>query len=225
MSLTLDGGMDGFSHCLEVYFGATGENADQIEEIALLGIELIVSGLGVLASNSDDMAAREQVALGTDLGGYAIMVGGTSGPHLNSFSLVKYLSHGRACALMNPYYTVFFTPAVKKQVRKFGAILQRYGYIDTDLEAAPEPELGRVVAEGMLSFNRHIGFPTTLGEIKGVDQTVIAKILQAAKDPQLEMKLKNMPVPLSSDLVDKYMGPILEAAWSGEINTIVMRDE
>jgi len=43
------------------------------------------------------------VALGTDLGGYAIMVGGTSGPHLNSFSLVKYVSHGRACALMNPY--------------------------------------------------------------------------------------------------------------------------
>jgi len=32
-----------------------------------------------------------------------------SGPHLNSFSLVKYLSHGRACALLNPYYTLFST--------------------------------------------------------------------------------------------------------------------
>ncbi len=224
MSLTLDGGMDGFSHCLEVYYGATGKNADKIEEIALLGIELIVSGLGHLASNHDDMAAREQVALGTDLGGYAIMVGGTNGPHLNSFSLVSYLSHGRACALMNPYYTVFFAPAVKKQIRKIGAILQRHGYIDTDFEAVPEPELGRVAAEGMLAFNRHIGFPTTLGEIEGIDQKVIAKILQAAKDPQLEMKLKNMPVPLSSELVDEYMGPILEAAWSGEINTIVTRD-
>ena len=35
-----------------------------------------------------------------------------------------------------------------------------------------------------------------------------------------EMKLKNMPIPLTSDLVDKYMGPILEAALNGDFNLI-----
>ncbi len=224
MSLTLDGGMDGFSHCIEVYLGAKGEGVDRIEKIALAGMELIVAGLALLADKPDDLPAREQVALGTDLGGYAIMVGGTSGPHLNSFSLVKYLSHGRACALMNPYYTVFFTPAVEERVRKIGDIFKRHGYIDADLEVLSARELGQTVAEGILSFNRQIGFPTTLAEIAGIDRAVIEKILTAAKDPQLESKLQNMPVPLTADLVDQYMGPVLEAAWSGELNKIVIRE-
>jgi alcohol dehydrogenase len=224
ISLTLDGGMDGFSHCIEVYLGAKGDGVERIEKIALSGIELIVAGLAVLAEKPDNSAAREQVALGTDLGGYAIMVGGTSGPHLNSFSLVKYLSHGRACALMNPYYTVFFTPAVEERVRKIGAIFKRRGYIDAGLDALSAKELGRTVAAGILSFNRKIGFPTTLAEIKGIDRAVLEKILTAAKDPQLESKLQNMPVPLTADLVDQYMGPVLAAAWSGDLGKIVLRD-
>jgi alcohol dehydrogenase len=34
------------------------------------------------------------------------------------------------------------------------------------------------------------------------------------------MKLKNMPVPLNAGLVDEFMGPILEAAWDGELEKI-----
>jgi alcohol dehydrogenase len=34
------------------------------------------------------------------------------------------------------------------------------------------------------------------------------------------MKLRNMPVPLHAGLVDQYMGPILEAAWTGEFGKI-----
>jgi alcohol dehydrogenase class IV len=224
MPLTLDGGMDGFSHCIEVYLGAKGDGIDRIEKIALLGMELIVAGLADLVQKPDDLAAREQVALGTDLGGYTIMVGGTSGPHLNSFSLVKYLSHGRACALMNPYYTVFFAPAVEARVRKIGEIFKRHGYINADLAALSARDLGQTVAKGILAFNRKIGFPTTLAEIEGIDRAVMKKILTAAKDPQLESKLQNMPVPLTADLVDQYMGPILAAAWSGELDNIVIRE-
>ena len=73
--------------------------------------------------------------MGTDLGGYAIMIGGTSGPHLNSFSLVDVLTHGRACALMNPYYTVFFAPAIENKLQMIGAIYKKYGYIDEDVNA------------------------------------------------------------------------------------------
>ena len=42
----------------------------------------------------------------------------------------------------------------------------------------------------------------------------------AAKDPQLDMKLKNMPVPLNAGLVDDYMGSILAAAWDGDLEKI-----
>lgn len=223
MPLTLDGGMDGLSHCLEVYLGARNGNLEEIENISLLGIELIVTGLKRLAEDQADMEGREQVALATDLGGFAIMLGGTSGPHLNSFSLVKYLTHGRACALMNPYYTVFFAPAVEERIRKIGSIFKKNGYIQSDLNRLSSLNLGKAVAEGMLSFNRSIGFPATLKEVGGIEKGVLNKILQAAKNPQLESKLQNMPVPLSADLVDTYMAPILEAAWEGDLDRIVIQ--
>jgi len=46
------------------------------------------------------------------------------------------------------------------------------------------------------------------------------RALEAAKDPQLRMKLQNMPVPLTAEMVDEYMGPILEAAQDGDLSLI-----
>ncbi|NOY43992.1 MAG: iron-containing alcohol dehydrogenase [Deltaproteobacteria bacterium] len=224
ISLTLDGGLDGVSHCLEVYLGAKGEAAATVEPIALTGIELILQGLPRLAKELSDKEGRELVALGTDLGGYAIMVGGTSGAHLNSFSFVKYLSHGRACALMNPYYTVFFSPAVEDRVRKVGEVYQRLGYGRADLGSLSGKDLGIAVAEAMIEFNRRIGFPTSLKEVDGLDREALEAALRAAKDPQLESKLQNMPVPLTTEDVDRYMGAVLEAAWEGDLRRIVLRE-
>jgi len=34
------------------------------------------------------------------------------------------------------------------------------------------------------------------------------------------MKLKNMPVPLTADMVDEYMKPVLEAALTGDFSAI-----
>ena len=48
------------------------------------------------------------------------MLGGTNGGHLTSFSLVDVLSHGRACAMTNPYYTVFFAPAIQQPLQAGG---------------------------------------------------------------------------------------------------------
>ena len=36
----------------------------------------------------------------------------------------------------------------------------------------------------------------------------------------IDMKLKNMPVPLNASLIDEYMGPILNAAKSGDLSLI-----
>jgi alcohol dehydrogenase len=44
----------------------------------------------------------------------------------------------------------------------------------------------------------------------------IDRALEAAKQPQLQMKLQNMPVPMSADTVDTAMRPVLEAARDGE---------
>lgn len=34
------------------------------------------------------------------------------------------------------------------------------------------------------------------------------------------MKLENMPVPLRAEMVDEYMGPVLEAAAGGRLELI-----
>ncbi|MFW5718987.1 MAG: hypothetical protein ACOCW0_02000 [Halanaerobium sp.] len=71
----------------------------------------------------------------------------------------------------------------------------------------------------MINFAKEINFPTTLLELDGFTDQHIARTLKAAKDPQLEMKLKNMLIPLDASMVDQYMAPILEAAkiWTSYI--------
>jgi alcohol dehydrogenase len=220
-ALTADGAMDGVSHILEVFYGAVDKvYYDKLAEIAKVGLSLIVNSLPKIENNPLDTEAREALCLGTDLGGYAIMLGGTNGGHLTSFSLVDILSHGRACALLNPYYTVFFAPAIEGPLRIVGTVLKDAGYISENLTNLKERDLGIAVANGMLSFAKAIDFPTTLSEVEGFTQAHIERALAAAKNPQLKMKLENMPIPLTAKMIDDYMSPILEAAKTGNVALI-----
>jgi alcohol dehydrogenase class IV len=219
-SLTMDGGLDGVAHCLEVLFGIPEDRLAEVRPVSLLGIELIVNELRAACADPENKTAREALGLGTDLGGYAIMIGGTNGAHLTSFSLVDILSHGRACALMNPYYTVFFAPAIPERIRLVGEIYKKAGYTSADLDSLTRGDLGRAVADAMLAQSVEIGFPTTLREVEGFSDEHITRALTAAKNPKLDSKLKNMPVSLSAELVDDYMAPVLEAAKQGDFNLI-----
>jgi alcohol dehydrogenase class IV len=220
-SLTADGALDGVSHALEVLYGAVGKPYySQMEEVAGEGIGLVVKYLPRVMQNPDDAEGREALGLATDLGGYAIMIGGTNGGHLTSFSLVDILSHGRACAIMNPYYTVFFAPAVEKPLKLVGRIFKEAGYTHADVDGLSGRELGVVVAEAMIAFEKSIGFPAILSQVPGFSDAHIERALTAAKNPQLKMKLENMPVPLTVEMVDEYMGPVLRAAKTGELDIV-----
>ncbi len=220
--LTLDGGLDGIAHSWEVLMGAVGKPFyEKAREIAELSIGLIVKSLPMAVRDGSDREARAALGLGTDLGGYAIMVGGTSGGHLGSFSLVDVLSHGRACAVLNPYYTVLFAPAIEEPLRIAGALYKQAGFIDVPLEGLKGRELGEAVAGGMVEFSRSLGFPTTLKEA-GATTNHIGRMVEAAKIPQLKSKLENMPLPMYVDKgdVDRLMKPTLEAAFTGELKSI-----
>jgi len=223
-ALTVDGAMDGLSHALEVLYGAVGRPYYQKAcEIAEVCIGLTVERLPAVMAEPRDKKAREALCLATDLGGYAIMVGGTNGGHLTSFSLVDILPHGRACAIMNPYYTVFFAPAIEEPLRLVGRIyreagLARHadgGLARADIDKLSGRKLGLAVAQAMFGLARRVGCPTRLSEVDGFSQAHIERALAAAKDPQLKMKLQNMPVPMTAEMVDRYMRPILEAARDG----------
>jgi len=225
LDVTLDGAFDGISHCLEVFYGIAAENYDLEKEIASTAIELIVKNTPKVVNDLQNTEAREALGLATDLGAYSIMVGGTNGGHLTSFSLVDASSHGRACGIMNIYYTVFFAPAIEDQLRVIGNIFKRNGYIEENIDKLEGRKLGEEVARGIISFAEEIDFPTTLSELDGFTDQHIERALKAAKDPQLEMKLKNMPIPLDASLVDEYMAPILEAAKTGDLSLIKNMEE
>jgi len=221
-AFTCDGAFDGLAHCLEVYYGAQGESFNKIEEIVLTGIELILASLETAVIDPTNLEAREALGLATDLGGYAIMLSGTNGAHLTSFSLVDILSHGRACALLNPYYTVFFAPAIQHQLHRLAELWAKYGLMSAESTTLEGRELGMAVAKGLIVLSKKVDFPTTLSEVKGMDDSHIEKALTAAKNPQLESKLNNMPIPLKASHVNKYMRPILQAALTGDFNLIKM---
>jgi alcohol dehydrogenase class IV len=219
-AFTMDGALDGVSHCFEVFLGIPAEKLERVRPVALLGIELILNHLRGVVADPGNLAGREALGLGTDLGGMSIMIGGTNGAHLTSFSLTDILPHGRACALMNPYYAVFFAPAIEDRIRAVGTMYRAAGYTKADFEHLRGRDLGLALAEAMIAFSRAIGFPTTLGEVPGFTPEHIARALAAAKNPKLESKLRNMPVPLTAAQVDDYMGPVLEAARTGDFGGI-----
>ncbi len=220
-ALSLDGALDGMSHCLEVYFGSVGKPYyEEAREIATVAITLIVKYLPRIMTDPSDKEARNALCTATDLGGYAIMIGGTSGAHLTSFSLVDLMSHGRACALMNPYYAVFYAPAIQEPLRILGNIYKAEGYSQADFNGLEGRELGLSFAGAMITFAETIRFPTTLQQIGGFKKEHLKRALAAAKNPQLKSKLENMPIPLTANHIDKYMGSILLAAETGDLNLI-----
>ncbi len=222
VNLTLDGGLDGIAHAWEVFMGATGQPYyTKMKEVARACLRLIIHGLPQVLVDSRDRQARLCLGLGTDLGGYAIMLGGTSGPHLGSFSLIDVLSHGRACAILNPYYTVLFALRIQDQLTVFAEILRTGGFIKAKIEGKKGRALAMMVAKGMIQFSKSLGFPATLAEA-GVSKAYLKRMIQAAKDPQLKMKLQNMPTPMEAERgdVERLMKPTLEAAFNGDLDLI-----
>ncbi len=213
--LTIDGALDGFSHSLEIFYSLKHDELAQ--QVCLTSISMIVEYLPLLIKDLDNIEYRSIIGLATDLGGYALMLGNTSGAHLNSFSMVNLATHGRACAILNPYYTVFYAPAIAGKLKKLSSIFAPYMQ---HVKANGPRELGEAVAEAMLSFYSSMGFPTTLAQLEGFSNITIKKILGAAKNPQLEMKLKSMPQPLDPEKIDHYMGPVLKAAKTGSMDII-----
>jgi alcohol dehydrogenase len=224
IGLTVDGGLDGIAHVWEVLTGATSyPEFPRLLEVAELVMRLLVGGLQDAHRDPRNLEARTALGLGTDVAAYAIAhsPGGTHGPHLNSFSLVDVVSHGRACALLNPYYTVLFAGATQQALEMAAGVFADAGCLSREASRQSGRELGMAVAKAMLSFGKKLGLPAGLSEA-GATEIHLQRMLAAAKDPRLRMKLRQMPIPMDADKgdVDKLMKPTLEAAFSGQIERV-----
>jgi alcohol dehydrogenase class IV len=225
--LTVDGGLDGIAHVWEVLTGAVGlDNYPDLRRATEISMRLIIAGLQKFNKSPQDQDARIALGLGTDVGGYCLMKGaGTHGPHLGSFSLVDILTHGRACAVLNPYYTLLFSPATQNQLKMAAQVFHDAGYMSKEETRLTGYDLGLAVAESMITLWKELGFPTTLKDC-GATHAHLDKMIRAAKNPQLKMKLNQMPVPMDVERgdIDRLMRPTLEAAFSGDLNLIPKMD-
>lgn len=220
IKVTIDGALDAIAHTFEVFCGAKEETFDLAKDLAVTAISLCAEYASKLIKNPQDLDAREAIGLATDLGGYAIMIGGTSGAHLTSFSLVDLVGHGTACGIMNPYYAILFTNAIQPQLKIVGKIFKDFGYTNKNIEELSGRELSTAVANAMLSYSESINAPTSLNQISGFNDLYITKALEAAKDPQLKMKLQNMPIPMKCEQVDVYMKSVLVGASVGDLSLV-----
>ncbi len=220
LAVTIDGALDAIAHTFEVFCGAKEDTYEKTREIAQCAISLVVQYSKVLVEDPGNREAREAIGLATDLGGYAIMVGGTSGAHLTSFSLVDIVSHGTACGIMNPYYALLYSKAIQRQLKVVGSIFADHGFAEKGIATLKDRALAVAVAEAMIAFSLSIKAPVKLNDLPGFSEEHIERALAAAKDPQLAMKLKNMPVPMATSDVDRFMEPLLRAASTGDLSLI-----
>jgi alcohol dehydrogenase len=221
---TAVGAWDGIGHLCEVYYGFPQSDSRfrGLETAVLTGLELILKGLPAALADPANREARVSLGLATDLGGYAIMTGSTNGPHLNSFSLVDVAEHGLAVAVLQAYYGCFFTPVIEEKIRNLLHIFLKHGYGGTAADPASISgrALGMAYGQALQAFARATGMPTRVSELKGFTPAHREKILGAAKDPALSSKLESMPRPMRANDVDHLMGPLLDAAISGDLSLV-----
>lgn len=220
VAVSVDGALDAIAHTFEVFCGAKPETFELASELAQTAIDLTLTYAKQVMESPENLEARQALGLATDLGGYAIMIGGTSGAHMTSFSLVDLVAHGTACGIMNPYYAIFYSPAIQPQLEVVGKLLEKHGFMEEDITLLHGRARAEAVSKGLIAFGKSINAPTKLSDIKGFTEAHVQRILQAAKDPQLYMKLQNMPIPMTADDVDPYMEPIIRAAVDGNLDLI-----
>lgn len=105
--------------------------------------------------------------------------------------------------MTNPYYTLSRAPAIQGPLRHVSQIFQEAGFAHTDLERLSGRQLCEGVVRALIALEKVVRLPTTLGQAPGFNRGHINRALAAAKDPQLQMKLEDMPVPLTPEMVDE----------------------
>ena len=126
--VTIDTGVDAYSHALESYF-CINKLSPFSELLALEAMRILGPEIKNLASDSWQLLYQNRANLlyGSLLGGMAISVTGTTIPHTLGFSLTyfKDIPHGRANGMILPAYMYFnqrksADPRIKKAIRVSG---------------------------------------------------------------------------------------------------------
>jgi alcohol dehydrogenase class IV len=180
-------GLDALVHCIEAY---ANKFAHPIVDLyALEGIRLIGAGLLRAVRDGADVAAREQMALGSLLGGLCLGPVNTAAVHALAYPLGGefHVAHGVSNAVLLPHVLEFNLPAA---VDRYARIALALGVGGTD---SPSETASRGVAR-LTELSIECGVPQHLSEL-GVPRNAIPGLARAAMT--VSRLLKNNPRSLT----------------------------
>ena len=213
--LTITVGLDTMTHSMEGYLNSIQDPGnDDINEQALLSLELVFKWLKIAAEEPKNYTSRKMMSIACLLGGTVIggeRFKGTAGPHMNSFSWAETIAHGKSTGIMMPYYIAYYG--------KNKTVMKKLEPIADMLKAEKGEKIGMNVAKAMLDWYKEMGFPTKISEVKGWKPEYIEKALKDASENT--MKLEAMPNPVPLDKVEETIGPILQASIDGDLSRLI----
>jgi alcohol dehydrogenase len=197
------------------------EGNEEINERALISIELVFRWLKKAGDEPNNLEARKMMSLASILGGTVIggdKFKGTGGPHMNSFSWHATIPHGKSTGIMLPYYIVYYAknPKVMEKLKPIAKMLNLNYNINSNRN--DQNKIGLLVAEAMLKWYKSMDFPTRLIDLEGWRPEYLQKALDDAG--QNAMKLQAMPNPVPLEKAKEILEPILQAAVNGNLSVI-----
>ncbi|HRG81951.1 MAG TPA: iron-containing alcohol dehydrogenase [Chitinophagaceae bacterium] len=188
-SITAATSMDALTHCLEAFTNKFSQPL--IDVYALKGVELIAANIETAVRNGQDTVARENLAMGSLLGGFCLGPVNTAGVHALSYPLgsMFHLAHGLSNALLLPYVMEYNIPAATD---KYAQVALAIGC--KQQETAFDTAMAGV--EKIRSLNKACGIPASLQEVN-VPPSAIPQM--AADAMKIQRLLKNNPREITLD--------------------------
>jgi alcohol dehydrogenase class IV len=182
-SITAATGLDALTHCLEAFTNKFAQPF--IDMYAFEGMRLIAANLVDAVQDGTNKTAREQVAMGSLLGGFCLGPVNTAGVHALSYPLgsMFHLPHGLSNALLLPYVMQYNYPA---DLKKYAQVAQALG---CEIQDNDEKMALAGIAK-IKSLIAACGIPGKLSDLNIPKD----KIAEMAKDAmQIQRLLKNNP--------------------------------
>ncbi|MGU7782778.1 iron-containing alcohol dehydrogenase [Burkholderia sp. PU8-34] len=202
-AITAATGMDALTHAIESYVSKQANPISQ--SLALGAIRLIGQSLRNAFYVGSDLAAREDMLLGSFLAGVAFSQSKLGNVHAISHTMggVFNIAHGIANAALLPYVIAFNVPACPERYRDIAEALGG-DVVGLDAETA-----ARRLVEQIVELNRALAIPSNIREL-GVD---LAHLPQMVAD---SMRSGNVLVNPRLTAASDVEG-IIRAAYAGEL--------
>ena len=193
-AITAATGMDALTHAIE---SVTSRSSTVFTEaLALTAIRLISENLRRAVFRGEDIEARENMLMGSLLGGMALANAGVGACHALAYPLggLFRVPHGLANAMLIPHVMGFNLPAAEKHFALIAANMGESAGVSSPRAA------GAKAVEAVRTLCSDIGIPSSLSEI-GIPRSDIPALIEGAL--KVTRPVENNPRALGKDEAER----------------------